>query len=231
MEPVKKMPISDQVVDSIKNSIMDGTFGEGEKLPSEQSLCASLQVSRSTIREAYRVLQTMGYVELKPGRGAFVKSSAPHEVINVRDWFRVNAPKLNDFIEVRIAIESLAIKIAVERSTEEEYQKLVDINKEFIEAVKVMDVKEMAALDELFHKTLVDISHNTLLINLNSIVAKEFKKYRSMSFRVKKNAENAIEPHLEILAALGSRDKKRSVKSIEHHLELAKEDMKIVNDE
>ena len=231
MEPVKKMPISDQVVDSIRTSIMDGTFVEGEKLPSEQALCVSLQVSRSTIREAYRVLQTMGYVELKPGRGAFVKSSAPHEVINVKDWFRVNAPKLNDFIEVREAIESLAIKIAVERSTDMEYQNLVDINNMFIQAVKDEGVKEMASLDELFHKTLVDISHNTLLINLNSIVAKEFKKYRSISFQVKKNAENAIEPHLEILAALGARDKRRAVKSIVNHLSMAKDDMKMVSKE
>ncbi|PKL11739.1 MAG: FadR family transcriptional regulator, partial [Spirochaetae bacterium HGW-Spirochaetae-8] len=70
MIPVQKVPITDQVVDKIKTSIIEGTFEESRKLPSEQSLCESLNVSRSTLREAFRVLQTKGFVELKPGRGA-----------------------------------------------------------------------------------------------------------------------------------------------------------------
>ena len=100
MQPVKKTPIVEQVIDKIRSSIIKGTFEEGSKLPSEQTLCKSLNVSRSTLREAYKVLQTMGYVELKPGRGAFVLSATANATMDVRDWFIVNAPKLTDFIEV-----------------------------------------------------------------------------------------------------------------------------------
>ncbi|PKL26908.1 MAG: FadR family transcriptional regulator [Spirochaetae bacterium HGW-Spirochaetae-2] len=228
MEPVHKMPIADQVVDKIRTSIMDGTFGEGSKLPSEQALCSSLRVSRSTIREAFRVLQTMGYVEMKPGRGAYVLSTTGDATVDVRDWFRVNAPKLTDFIEVRKAIESLAIKIAVDRSTQEEYDKLFKINEDFIQAVHADDSKAMAFLDESFHREIVDMSHNSLLVNINGLVAQAFKKYRSISFQVRKNALNAIEPHREILAALKARDSLGAVKSIENHLTLAREDMEAV---
>jgi len=228
MEPVRKMPITDQVVDKIRTSIIEGTFEEGKKLPTEQDLCSSLRVSRSTVREAFRVLQTMGYVELKPGRGAFVLSAAPDASVDVRDWFRVNAPKLTDFIEVRKAIESLAIKIAVERGTEEEYRKLFEINESFITAVEEDDVKGMAFLDEEFHREIVDMSHNSLLININGLVAQAFKKYRSISFQVRKNALNAVEPHRTILAALKKRNRDEAVKSIESHLTMAKDDMEAV---
>ncbi len=228
MEPVRKMPITDQVVDKIRTSIIEGTFEEGKKLPSEKELCSSLNVSRSTVREAFRVLQTMGYVELKPGRGAFVLSAVPDSSVNVRDWFRENAPKLTDFIEVRKAIESLAIKIAVERGTEEEYRILFDINESFITAVDEDNVKDMAFLDEEFHRKIVDMSHNSLLININELVAQAFKKYRSISFQVRKNALSAVEPHRAILAALKKRDKEEAVKSIESHLTMAKDDMEAV---
>jgi len=228
MEPVKKLSIADQVVDKIRTSIVDGTFAEGSKLPSEQALCATLNVSRSTIREAFRVLQTMGYVELKPGRGAFALSATGESSLSVREWFRINAPKLTEFIEVRKAIETLAISIAVERSTEEEYKKLYSINEEFIKAVETEDSVAMAHLDEQFHRSIVDMSHNTLLKNINELVAQEFKKYRSVSFQVRKNALNAVAPHREILAALRAKDQKRARKSIETHLSMAREDMEDV---
>ncbi len=228
MDPVRKMPITDQVVEKIRNSIIEGEFEEGNKLPSEQALCLSLRVSRSTVREAFRVLQTMGYVELKPGRGAFVLSATPDKSVDVRDWFKVNAPKLIDFIEVRKAIESLAIRIAVERSSEEEFEKLEDINDHFMKAVYADEVKSMAFLDEEFHRIIVDMSHNSLLININGIVAQAFKKYRSISFQVRKNALNAIAPHLEILDSLKQKDAPRAEKSIENHLTMALKDMEDV---
>ena len=86
----------------------------------------------------------------------------------------------------------------------------------------------MAFLDESFHKKLVDMSHNSLLMSLNDLVAKEFKKYRSISFQVRQNAESAVGAHKEIVAALKSRDSKRAMKSIENHLIKARIDMEAV---
>jgi len=86
--PVKKMPITEQVVEKIMTSIVAGTYKEGDKLPTEQALCQELNVGRSTVREAFRVLQTMGYVELKPGKGAYVYSRTGNDSVDVRSWFK-----------------------------------------------------------------------------------------------------------------------------------------------
>ena len=129
---------------------------------------------------------------------------------------------------MRKEIESLAIRNAVERGTNEEYENLYRVNEQFVAAVEANDAHALALLDESFHHILVDMSHNSLLVNINGLVAQAFKKYRSISFQVRKNALNAIEPHREILNALRARDTERAVRGIESHLTMAREDMEAV---
>jgi GntR family transcriptional regulator, transcriptional repressor for pyruvate dehydrogenase complex len=222
------MPIIDQVVEILQTQIQNGVFAEDQKLPSEQSLCESLHVGRSTLREAFRVLQTIGYVELRPGRGAFVKSSAPLDIVRVRDWFKENAPLMKDFIEVREAIESLAMRLAFEKGTEEEFVEVKKINDLFIEAFRRSDVNDLARLDEEFHGAFIRMSHNSLLININNLVAKEFKKYRSISFAVEANAASAAAAHERIVDAILRGDRIAAVESVAAHLRSAVADMETV---
>lgn len=228
MVPVQKMPIIDQVVASLQSQIREGIFAENQKLPSEQSLCATLHVGRSTVREAFRVLQTTGFVELRPGRGAFVKSASPPDIVRVKDWFKENAPRMKDFLEVREAIETLAMRLAFEKGTEEEFLEVQNINDRFLEAVLVADVQEMARLDEEFHNALVHMSHNVLLVNINLLVANEFRKYRSVSFALRANAESAATAHSRIMTAINRRDRNEAVESVVAHLHSAVTDMELV---
>ena len=77
MEPIKRVPIVQQVEEKIRQLIESGQYGPGEKLPAEMDLCQRLGVGRGTIREAFRLLQARGYVEIKPGRGALVAERLP----------------------------------------------------------------------------------------------------------------------------------------------------------
>ncbi len=228
MVPVQKMPITEQVISKLRASIASGEYEEGTKLPSEQSLCLELKVGRSTLREAFRVLQTMGYIELKPGRGAFVQSMTGNDQVNARDWFRENALQLKDFIEVREAIESLAIRIAIERGTEEEYARIEEINEGFLQSVSRNEVADMARLDEAFHEAIVNTTHNSLLMNINNLVSREFRKYRSISFGVRANAESACLAHGKIVAALKGRDERLAVESVVYHLNRVISDMESI---
>ena len=71
MKEIQRMSITDSVVATIKDMILSGEYKENEKLPAEMSLCQSLKVSRTSVREALRVLQALGFVEMRPGKGAF----------------------------------------------------------------------------------------------------------------------------------------------------------------
>lgn len=228
MLPINRVSVIDQVVDSLVASVTSGEFATGDKLPSELSLCETLSVSRSTIREALRVLQTMGYVELKRGRGAFVLDNEPHDFETIRNWFKASEAKVEEFAEARGALESLAIKKAIRRVTEKEIEELEKIDNDFRVAVKSHNVAELARLDEVFHSRLFSIAGNTLLTSLNNLIASEFKKYRIMSFSVKANAKSALEAHARILGAIKNRDEQDGVNQIRNHLDLVVTDMQAI---
>ena len=225
MKSVEKRSRTEQVVDSIRESIIKGEFKIGAKLPPEDSLCNALGVSRSTIREAFRVLQTLGYVEIKPGRGAFALDTNPKDLAGIYQWFKKSATKLEDFIEVRSVLEILAVKIAIERATDREITELKNINTAFSKAVKAGDTLEVSDLDEIFHEKIFSMTKNSLLINLNKIVSMQFKKYRLMSFSLHKNRLNAVTPHKKITDAICNRDKAQGIKQMKNHLGLIISDM------
>ena len=73
MQPIQRTSVTAQAIEQIKKSLFSGEYQPGDKLSTETELSAALGVGRSTVREAIRTLEAMGYVELRPGRGAFVR--------------------------------------------------------------------------------------------------------------------------------------------------------------
>jgi GntR family transcriptional repressor for pyruvate dehydrogenase complex len=231
MRAITKVPIIDQVVETIKDSISNGEFTIDQKLPAELTLCKTLSVSRSTIREAFRVLQTLGYVELRPGRGAFIRNTDPLDFESVRRWFRENAPRLEDFTEVRKTLEPLAVRMAIERCTEDEVVALEKTHIEFVKAVNAHDIPMIIKLDEEFHRRIFSMAKNSLLINLNTFIAADFKKYRLMSFSMKQNCLRAIDPHEKILNSIKKRDPERGKAEMVRHMDNVFTDIEAIANE
>ena len=119
MEPIKRVPLVHQVEERIKDLIKEEKLQPGTKLPTEKELCTNLNVSRGTVREAFRFLQAKGIVELKTGKGAFVaekKAEKPSPAIN---WLVANETDLRNVFELRYAIEPIAAKMTAEKIDEE----------------------------------------------------------------------------------------------------------------
>ena len=72
MSGIARVPVMQQVVDNMKNYISSDAVEPGQKLPTEKEWCEKLDVGRGTVREAFRVLEAKGLIEIRPGRGAFV---------------------------------------------------------------------------------------------------------------------------------------------------------------
>lgn len=206
MKEIKRIPVTTQVMDSIKESIVDGKYPIGSKLPTEVRLCEMLNVSRSTVREAMRSLQAEGYVELVAGKGAFVLDSKGHDYETIRTWFIETAPNLKDSTEVREALETLQVAKAIKRGTKEELEELKTIHQQFIEENKSNNVSALADLDEKFHTQICFMAHNTLLSKINVLTAHDLRKYRYMSISVKNNSDNTIREHELIIRAIEDRD-------------------------
>jgi GntR family transcriptional repressor for pyruvate dehydrogenase complex len=225
MKAVERVPVTTQIAESIRESIVKGQFQIGDKLPSEAKLCELLKVSRSSIREALRQLQAEGYVELLPGRGAFVRDNQSHDYNTVRRWFIAASPNLRDFTEVREALEPLAIRMAVKRGTTTEYKRLENIHNDFAAAAKENNVSALAGLDEKFHTQIVAMSHNSVLGNINALLNSELKEYRIRSISVKDNSENTVREHAKILSSIKKKDASSAVAAMLSHLGMVLNDM------
>lgn len=225
MESVKRMPIVQQVVDKLKEYLFSGEVAVGDKLPVEKEFCEQLGVGRGTVREAFRMLEATGYVELRPGKGAFAARTSEIELGDIMQWFAEHEVETKDFLEVRMAIEPLSVRLAIERCSDDDVAQLEHIQKKFIAAVNAHDVPAISINDEKFHSAIVEFSRNQLLISISKQVEKHVKNFRSKTFYIPQNAANAIEPHQNILDAFKSRDAAAGERSMKEHLNLVVSDL------
>lgn len=230
MKSINRIPVVQQVVDSLKEYIQSEKTMEGDKLPTERELCEELQVGRSTLREAFRILQAKGFVEIKPGRGAFVGNKTGSTLSEAVDWLTEHEIELLDYIEVRMAIETLAVRLAIQRVTDADIRMLKEIHQSFLNAVNNNDSTMVMLLDEQFHNTIVAITKNKLLISINKQVSSYFRSFRHRTFQIPQNMQNAIEPHTGILEAIISKDIESGVKRMAKHLEKVCEDLESSKD-
>ena len=227
MKEIQRMSITDSVVATIKDMILSGEYKENEKLPAEMSLCQSLKVSRTSVREALRVLQALGFVEMRPGKGAVADYKQKEETPNNMN-FNMDGARFHDFMEVRMAIETLSVRLAVERCTKKQIQELKEIHEAFVEANNSHDMIKMIMLDELFHKQIVACTSNPLLMDINEQVLDAFRAYRGDSFSNDMVYKNAVEPHARILLCFETHNATLAVEEIRRHLDITSRDMELI---
>jgi GntR family transcriptional repressor for pyruvate dehydrogenase complex len=221
MKPLNRIPLVDQVVDSLILHIKSDEIQEGSKLPSENSLCESLAVGRGTVREALRILSTRGYISLIPSRGAFVASKEP----TLHKWFQVNELEIRNVLEVRNAIEPLAISLAIEACTEEEITKLQKNLEEAKDLLANKNYEKLSVNDEEFHALIALISKNSLLISINKDIENCLHEFRLRTFLIENNRSNFYPAHKEIVDAFVARDVRQGEKSMLKHLSMVHHDM------
>lgn len=222
--PIVRVPIVSQVEERIRDLIDSKKYTEGMKLPTENELCQSMKVGRGTVREALRLLQAKGLVEIKPGRGAFVAANMAMDT-NPMVWLVQNEKELRDAIEVRNALEPFAARKMAETADEESLEELKKIHTSFLSAVKDGDIEKIAELDELFHGLIVRESGNQLLNEINVHVLRGMHTFRNKTFTVPENVRNAVEPHARILDAITSRDGSAAEREMRKHLKMVDEDL------
>jgi GntR family transcriptional regulator, transcriptional repressor for pyruvate dehydrogenase complex len=225
MKAVERVPIVQQVVESLKNYIITGHLEIGEKLPSEKELCETLSVGRGTLREAIRALEATGYIEMKPGKGAFIASKNHEDIKNLSVWFAKNEVEIIDFLRVRQAIEPLAVRLAIPNCTPEDVRELQNIQQKIIDAATAFDAPTLSLCDEQFHAYIVKCSANKLLISIYNLMSIALREFREKTFFVPSNVKNVVRPHNAILQAFVDRNPEEGEKAMLLHLDLIMNDL------
>jgi DNA-binding FadR family transcriptional regulator len=166
LKPINRASTVDKIIDRIVKAIARGEFKVGEKLPNEFELMAELDVGRNSLREAMRVLSTLGVVEVKRGDGTYVCDHiAPtaFDPIIYSIIFKENRdPAL---IELRSMLESMVLRSAINKiKPDDNYiDTLENIISEIRCAYENGDKKKAALLDYQFHVTITEICNNPYL--------------------------------------------------------------------
>lgn len=226
---MKRISVTNKVIDEIKADILSGEYKEGEKYLSENELCQKFGASRTTIRESIKTLQAIGFLELKPGRGAFV-AACDERMLNNKaiDKIFSNEDDYLELSEVRLGVEPTMAKYAAKRASEDEVLMLYGILAVFEKAYKAKDMVKLIETDEKFHNQLALSAHNEVYIKLYKQLSESVRGCRTSLFSVENNGESAILEHIEIVDAISEHDEQKAYSAMEKHIKNVYENIKTI---
>lgn len=216
--------IYQQVINQIQDMILSGKLKKGDKLMSERELSEKMGVSRTSIREAIRVLETMGIIESRQGEGNFICNNIESSLIQpLSMMFILNNGSYEDILELRNMIELEAVKLAAIRGTEEEFEELKMISQNLTNNDKNCD-KE--GIDKMIHYKIACMSKNFLIKSLYKISLNLLEDFIVNSRQKIVNYYNEEEilnnQHKKICDAIIAREPENAYNYMKEHLDLIK---------
>ena len=203
----------------LEEQILAGAMPAGSKLPSERELTERFGVSRPIVREALRMLAERGLVEIRPGRGSYVRGARATDAAGVLDsLYRRSQATPRDLVEARTMLECTAAALAAERATADDLEQIDAALARFDRASSVV---ERARYDLVFHLAVARAAHNPVIETMfGSITGLTVElMLRSLSDRVVTDA--SLPYHAEIRNAIGARDPERARQAMAEHLSVA----------
>lgn len=173
LTPMEVPKASDVLADELRERILDGEFAENTPLPPERELVAQTQMSRSTVREALRILEVQDLVRIKAGRagGAFVQRPSKDSVASsVSLLIRGRQLRLADLLETREAIEPFCAQLAARNRTDEDLKVLDAANQAIADENSTLQTFLQANVD--WHVGVATASHNELLTGLMTALSR-----------------------------------------------------------
>jgi len=201
--PIVRRPLHEEAADRLRDLIVQGRLVAGTRL-NERLLTAELGLSRTPLREAFKVLATEGLVELLPNRGAIVS--------------QIDATRLSESLAVMGALEALAGELACRSATDAQINEIRALHYEMLAYHARGDLAGYFKFNQAIHLKIVKYSGNAMLYNIYRQMNGNVRRARYMANLSKERWDAAVREHDEILAALAARDIKRIKALLSDHL-------------
>jgi len=217
-QTIKKTRVYEEVVKQLKELILSGELGPGEKLPSERELAKEFGVSRVSVRQALTVLETLGLIERKVGGGTFsVVEKVNFDIDPMLENIMKNKDQLREPLEIRRILEPSLAQLAAERATEEDIKSLEDSlkrQKELIEQGKLI-IEE----DNRFHYLIAKAAKNEIALKIVEVIHDMIWQTREKSIKARQGSELSYQGHQKILRAIKTGKGEKAFNAMLDHLE------------
>jgi DNA-binding FadR family transcriptional regulator len=218
ISPIKKTRVAEEVADRIRVLMLDGSFPAGEPLPSERHLAERFGVSRGSIRDALRTLETIGLLETRHGQGTF-----PHElsvdrlVAPLASVMAYRSDLQDELLDVRRMFEPAVARVAALRATEEDLadlQRILDTQRQ-----KVKTGQSAITEDTAFHAVLARATRNRVVMSIMATLNDLLVESRTQSLLQKGRPARSIDGHEAVVAALRRRDAEGASQAMYTHID------------
>ena len=197
------LPLREAVFVTLRDAILHGTLRPGDRLM-EIHLAARLGVSRTPVREAIRMLEQEGLARTLPRRGAVVG--------------QITQSDLQDVLEVRSALEELAVRKACRSIDARQISELERAARIFAQQLRAGDLTASARADEEFHGIISTASGNVRLAEFLEDIRSRAFRYRMEDLKNEGSHDDLIRQHALILEALRERDEEKAAGAVKEHI-------------
>ena len=198
------LPLREVVFKTLRQSILTGELKPGERLM-EIHLAEKLGVSRTPIREAIRKLELEGLVTMIPRRGAEVA--------------KISEKNLKDVLEVRTCLDSLAVRLACQRITDEQIDDLKKACDDFVLATKTGEATAITKADVKLHDVIVRATGNERLQQMINTLSEQMYSYRFEYIKDVSTHEQLIAEHRILFDCIRNKDKATAAKTAKLHID------------
>jgi DNA-binding GntR family transcriptional regulator len=190
--PVERhQTLRERIVDFVKEAIIKGRLKPGERVP-EPELAERFGISRTPIREAFRQLESEGFLIITPRKGAVVSPITDKDV--------------REFYTIKSLLEGFAAKSACQKLNDKEIKKMEELNEQMVKFAEKDEVKRFFELDNEFHHIFLNACGNDKLYTLVNNLVQQFERFRITSLSLPGRMKNSVKQHRGIIAAFKKRD-------------------------
>jgi DNA-binding GntR family transcriptional regulator len=195
-------PLRQAVYEALRELIINGTLEPGQHLV-EGELAEHLGVSRQPIREALQRLQPDGWVDLRPGQGAFVHQPTTEEA--------------SQLLSVRSVLETHSAQLAAQHAVASDIEHLWELHEEGVQALAADDTKRLVEANSAFHALITEVSRNAVLAELIGQVDRRVRWYYTPIARPR--GKDAWNEHARLIRAISQKNAERAGEIMRKHTE------------
>lgn len=184
------LTLREKIVETIRNAIVNGQLPAGTRV-AEPDLADKFGISRTPIREAFRQLESEGFITVVPRKGAIVAS--------------LSAKDVADFYDLKAILEGYAARSAAKKLTEKDIAKLEAVNRQMETAANKKEVRKVLALHNEFHDIFLKACGNEKLHSIVHNLVMQFQRFR-LILAMPGRIEGSIRQHWEIIEAFRKQD-------------------------
>ena len=200
-----KSRLSEQVADTILSMItVEKRFLPGGKLPNENELSQEMKISRTTLREAIRILVTAGVLEIKRGKGTFVREDMPQEHSEGLLPLTSAKVKIRDLYEMRLIFEPEAAYYAALRASDTEIKRILHLADTIEEKIKKGE--DRTEVEQAFHKSIAKATHNEFMKRLMPVIYEGINKGVRLSKEYEMVVQDTLNDHKMLVDFLKARN-------------------------